>query len=345
MSTYTEIRLKERPKGHIDESTFESVTLPIPDKKDLKKDEVLVQVEYVAIDPAMRGWLNDARSYVPPVPLGSRMRAFATARVVASTSADFAPDDVVSGHIGWTEYAVLPAKQVEKLNFPPGYSSADAFGLFGSTSLTAYFGMIDIGDPKAGDTVVVSAAAGATGSIAGQLAKAKGARVIGIAGTDEKCDWITKELGFDASINYKKPDWKGRLAAETPEYINVYYDNVGGEILEACLYRAATFARFVMCGAISSYNAKTKPTGPSSMFNITAQRVKMQGFIIFDFKDRYPEAMDRLVTLHKQGKVKAKLHVVDTGIDGCVEALKSVFAGENTGRLVVRVGQSNQSKL
>lgn len=234
-------------------------------------DKILVRVHYLSLDPAMRQWLTAKRSYIAPVEIGAVMRGQSIAQVVAVGSnldSKFKTGDWVVAYSGWQEYALLGAGELEKVTVPPGGRPTDAMSVLGMTGLTAYFGMIEIGQPHVGDTVVVSGAAGATGMVAGQIAKIKGAkRVVGLAGSADKCEFLVKGLGFDAAINYKDVDWRKQLKDATPEYIDVYFDNVGGEILDACLARAARDSRFVICGAISQYNS-AKPQGPASFMNV-----------------------------------------------------------------------------
>lgn len=249
--------------------TFRLQTAPKP--SNIPTDKVLVRVHYLSLDPAMRQWLTAKRSYIAPVEIGAVMRGQSIAQVVAVGSglaSRFKPGDWVVAYSGWQEYAVLGPKELEKVTVPPGGRPTDAMSVLGMTGLTAYFGMVEVGQPRAGDTVVVSGAAGATGMVAGQIAKIKGAkRVVGVAGSAEKCGFLVRELGFDAAINYKDPEWRRQLKEATPEYIDMYFDNVGGEILDACLARAARDSRFVICGAISQYNS-AKPQGPASFMNV-----------------------------------------------------------------------------
>lgn len=247
-----------------------STTLQIA-TSNVPADKILVRVHYLSLDPAMRQWLTAKRSYIAPVELGAVMRGQSIAQVLAVGSdlaSQYAAGDWVVAYSGWQEYAVLGAKEAQKVVIPPGARPTDAMSVLGTTGLTAYFGMVDVGKPRAGNTVVVSGAAGATGMVAGQIAKIYGAkRVVGIAGSEDKCAFLTRELGFDAAVNYKEKEWKKKLKEATPEYIDVFFDNVGGEILDACLARAARDARFVICGAISQYNS-AKPQGPASFMTV-----------------------------------------------------------------------------
>ncbi|KAL4983123.1 hypothetical protein BDW68DRAFT_169455 [Aspergillus falconensis] len=345
----TQIILHERPIDAIDPSltsgTFRLRTVPRPDN--VPVDKVLVRVHYLSLDPAMRQWLSASRSYIAPVKIGAVMRGVSMSRVVAvgrDLASKFQVGDWVSAYTGWQEYAVLGKEDVEKIAIPAGGRPTDALSVLGLTGLTAYFGMTEIGQPRVGDTVVVSGAAGATGMVAGQIAKIKGAkRVIGLAGTKDKCEFLVKELGFDAAINYKSPDWRKQLKAATPDYINVYFDNVGGEILDACLARAAPFSRYVMCGAISQYNT-SKPKGPASYMNVISQRVTMKGFIVFDFAEKYSAAREELSSWLAQGKLARKDHILTGGLEAAPKALVDLYAGLNTGKMMVEVAPVSETE-
>jgi NADPH-dependent curcumin reductase CurA len=273
MSTYKQVIYTTTPNPAINPSltngTFSIKTVPKP--TNVPTDKLLVRTHYLSLDPAMRQWLTAKRSYIAPVELGAVMRGQSIGQIITvgtDLTTKFQPGDWVVAYSGWQEYAVLGAKEVEKVVLPPGGRPTDAMSVLGMTGLTAYFGMTEVGFPKEGDTVVVSGAAGATGMVAGQIAKIKGAkRVVGLAGSQDKCDFLVKELGFDVAINYKDDDWKKQLKEATPEYIDVFFDNTGGEILDACLARAARDSRFVICGAISQYNS-AKPQGPTSFMTV-----------------------------------------------------------------------------
>lgn len=261
------IHLAERPNPFIvPGQTFTQRTGPAPTAADLKPDQVLIENLYLSLDPAMRGWMNDARSYVPPVQIGEVMRGGTIARVLASTSPQFKEGDLVTtfGNV-WTEVGILPAAQATLVQLPPNAKVTDAMGVLGMTGLTAYFGMTEIGQPKKGETVVISGAAGATGSVAAQIAKIAGARVVGIAGKDDKVKWLTEELGLDVALNYNDPDFKQKFKEATPNFVDVFWDNVGGDQLDLALGRANKFARFVECGMISQYNSK-EVEGPKVCF-------------------------------------------------------------------------------
>ncbi|KAL4899431.1 hypothetical protein BDW74DRAFT_109979 [Aspergillus multicolor] len=345
-----QIILHERPTDAINPSlesgTFRLRTVARPDH--VPADKVLVRVHYLSLDPAMRQWLSASRSYIAPVKIGAVMRGVSMSQVVAvgsNLTSNFQVGDWVSAYTGWQEYAILGAGDVEKIAIPEGGRPTDALSVLGLTGLTAYFGMVEIGQPKVGDTVVVSGAAGATGMVAGQIAKIKGAkRVIGLAGSDDKCEFLVRELGFDVAINYKSSDWRKQLKAATPEYINVYFDNVGGEILDACLARAAPFSRFVMCGAISQYNT-SKPKGPASVMNVISQRVTMKGFIVFDFAKQYDAAREELSSWLAQGKLARKDHILTGGLEAAPKGLVDLYAGVNTGKLMVEVAPVSETAL
>ncbi|KAH9878833.1 hypothetical protein J1614_002267 [Plenodomus biglobosus] len=337
MPSYTSIHLAERPTDAVVAGkTFVEKQHPIPSTSSLKDGEVLFQTLYLSLDPAMRGWLNPTRSYIAPVEIGAVMRGSGIGLIVASKSATFPVGSYATGMCGWSEYTVLHEKHLEKLDLPHGAVPTDALGVLGMTGLTAYFGILDVGQVKQGDFVVVSGAAGATGSVVGQIAKLKGATVLGIAGDDGKVAWLKQELGFDEALNYKDPDFAKKFRALTPNLIDVYFDNVGGEILDLALSRAKPFARFVMCGAISEYN-KSKPQGLKNYMMIISMRIRMQGFIVFDYAERYAQARQDLARWLAEGKLKRKETVVQGGIGKAGEALVGLFEGRNTGKIMVKV--------
>jgi NADPH-dependent curcumin reductase CurA len=346
--SYKQIIYTTAPNPAIDPSlntgTFSVKTVPKP--TNVPADQLLVRTHYLSLDPAMRQWLTAKRSYIAPVELGAVMRGQGIAQIItvgADLTSKFTPGDWVVAYSGWQEYAVLGAKEVEKVVLPPGGRPTDAMSVLGMTGLTAYFGMTEVGFPKAGETVVVSGAAGATGMVAGQIAKIKGAkRVVGLAGSKDKCEFLVKELGFDVAINYKDADWKKQLKEATPEYIDVFFDNTGGEILDACLARAARDSRFVICGAISQYNS-AKPQGPTSFMTVISQRVTMKGFIVFDYAKKYGTALQELASWLSQGKLKRKEHIVPGGIEGAPQALVDLYKGVNTGKMMVEVAPVSEA--
>lgn len=279
--------------------------------------------------------MDDRRSYVKPIPLGGVMRAIAAGRVVASNSEELPTGTWVSGLLGAQQYAIADPAQLERID--PDQAPVPRFlGALGMTGLTAYFGMIEIGKPKPGDTVVVSGAAGAVGSVAAQIAKLLGCRTIGIAGGPEKCSWLTEGLGLDAAIDYKSEDVGQRLRELAPDRIDVYFDNVGGEILDAALARLALHARVVYCGAISQYNA-TEAWGPKNYRSLLVNRASVTGMIVFDFIDRYPEARAQLAEWIEDGRIEAEEQIVRGTIDDFPQTLLALFAGENRGKLVLEL--------
>ena len=326
--------LAERPTGPVDENTYELVTEPIPEIGD---GEALVKVGWISIDPTNRMWIGEEPTYLPPVAIGEVMRGLGLGEVVASNNPNFPVGARVQGLTGWQDYTVI-SDEMPLMVIPDEVEAEPAtlLGALGMTGVTAWFGMMEIGEPKEGDTVVVSAAAGAVGSVAGQLAKAAGARVVGIAGGPEKCAWIVDELGFDAAVDYKADDWREQLKAATPDGIDLDFENVGGEIMEAVFARLNVGARVALCGLISGYNETEPPPGPRSFGNLLVNRVRLQGFIILDYYPRFGEAVAELSKLAAEGKLKTEETVVE-GFERLPEALNMLFAGENRGKLVVDI--------
>ena len=332
-----QVRLASRPMGMATDGnwqlTEEPVTAPAP-------GAVLVKTLVLSLDPAMRGWLNDARSYIPPVGIGEVMRAGGIGRVTASDNPAFAPGDVVSGLLGVQEYCQaatgVPGGRLEKIDLRLG-TPAQWLNVFGMPGMTAYFGLLDIGQPKPGDTLVVSGAAGAVGQTVGQLARIKGCRVVGIAGGQAKCDWVVRELGFDACIDYKGGSVRDGLKTHCPKGVDIYFDNVGGEILDQVLAKLAPKARVVICGAISQYNNTTPMQGPKNYMSLLVNRARMEGMVVFDYADRFPQAIAELAGCLKDGRLKSKEDIVDGGVAAFPRTLNKLFAGENFGKLVLRV--------
>jgi hypothetical protein len=327
-----QFRLASRPQGAVTRENFEVVQEPVAEPG---AGEVLVKTEYISLDPAMRGWMAEGRSYIPPVQIGEVMRAGTLGEVIASGGERFSPGDRVTGWLGVQEYAVAPESAVFAVD-PAVAPLTTYLGALGMPGMTAYFGLLDVADPKAGETVVVSGAAGAVGSVVGQIARIKGARAIGIAGGPEKCEWVAGELGFDACIDYKNADVAKALREHCPEGIDVYFDNVGGEILDAALARLARGARVAICGAISQYNNLDSMRGPSNYMSLLVNRARMQGFVVLDYMGRFAEAQREMAGWLAEGKLIAREDVVE-GFDGFPEALARLFAGENVGKLVLKV--------
>jgi NADPH-dependent curcumin reductase CurA len=332
--TFRRILLARRPTGLVDASTLSlDDTATVPEPED---GQALLRVRLLSIDPTIRTWMDDAPGYLPPIGIGEVVRSGGIGEVVASRSDRYRVGDLVFGMTGWQEYAVADSGDNAMTVLPEGVDPTMALGVFGATGMTAYFGLFDIGRPRPGDTVVVSGAAGATGSVAGQLARIDGAsNVVGIAGSAEKCAWLTDELGFDHAINYRDEQVGRRLHQTCPDGIDVYFDNVGGEILDACLANLAMKARVVLCGAISQYN-EDRPVGPRNYLNLIVKRARMEGFLILDYLDRFPEAQLKMATWVMEGRIQHREHIVE-GLDQAGDALNLLFSGGNTGKVVVRV--------
>jgi NADPH-dependent curcumin reductase CurA len=331
MTTNAQFRLAARPVGLPQPSDWQYTEEPAPA---VAEGQFLVKVTFVSLDPAMRGWMNASRSYVPPVEIGAVMRAGGVGEVVESQHPDFAVGDSVHGTFGVQTYAISDGTGVTKID--TSLAPAPVFlGTLGSSGFTAYFGLLDVGKPQPGQTVVVSAAAGAVGSITGQIAKIKGCKVIGIAGGPDKCRFLVDELGFDAAIDYKADDVRKQVRELAPDGVDVYFDNVGGEILDDVLACITRGARVVISGAVSQYNATAPMRGPSNYMQLLVQRASMTGFLVFDYAKRYPEAAAELAGWLREGKLTSREHVVEGGIEKFPEALLGLFEGTNTGKLVL----------
>jgi NADPH-dependent curcumin reductase CurA len=328
-----QVRLAARPVGLPKASDWDHTEEPVAKPGD---GEVLVKVLYLSLDPAMRGWMNDARSYMPPVGIGEVMRAGGAGEVVASRHAGFAEGDLVTGVTGVQEYAVAHGEGLIKVDTSlaplPVY-----LGALGMPGLTAYFGLLEVGRAQEGDTVVVSGAAGAVGSVVGQIARVKGCRAVGIAGGEEKCRHVVEDLGFDAAVDYKAGNVSKSLRELCPDGIDVYFDNVGGEILDAALAQLRRHARVVLCGAISQYNATGAMRGPSNYMSLLVNRATMTGFLVFDFADRYAEAMQEMAGWLATGKLTSFEDIATGGVAQFPETLLRLFRGENTGKQVLGI--------
>lgn len=329
--TATAIHLAERPTGYPDASTWELKSKELPELED---GQFLVATEYISVDPAMRGWLDDAPSYVPPVKVGAVMRALAVGRVVESKNDDFPVGAHVHGTLGVRDYLVTDGKDLRVIDTSQ-VSGPEHLAALGLTGLTAYFGLMELGKPTEGETVLVSGAAGAVGSVVGQLAKIAGARVIGIAGSDEKCEWLTGELGFDEAINYKTADSLTKaIASAAPNGVDVFFDNVGGRVLDAALANTARNARLVICGAISDYNS-TDRAGIRNYPRIITHSLTIHGFTIGDFGDRLPEGMKALGGYLAEGKLVSRIDARDAEVKDFPEVFGALFEGTNTGKLIM----------
>jgi NADPH-dependent curcumin reductase CurA len=331
--TNRQIRLAARPQGACKPTDWEHVDEPL---REPGEGEFAGRTKVISLDPAMRGWLNDVRSYVPPVGIGDVMRAGSIVEVTASNHPKYDVGDHVVGIFGVQSHVVSDGRGALKVD-PAAAPLATYLGALGMPGMTAYFGLLDVGALKAGETVVVSGAAGAVGSMVGQIAKVKGARVVGIAGGPEKCALLVDELGFDAAVDYRGDDVRGALRAATPDRLDVYFDNVGGDILDLALTRLNMKARIVICGAISQYNNETAVVGPSNYLSLLVSRARMEGFVVFDYAKRYAEAAAEIAAWIADGKITTKEHVVTGEIDDFPETLQMLFRGDNVGKLVLEV--------
>jgi NADPH-dependent curcumin reductase CurA len=330
-----QFKLIARPVGMVKRSDFEFAAAPVGEPG---PREVLVKVLYVSLDPAMRGWMNEGKSYIAPVGLGEVMRAGTAGKVVASNDPKLAVGDYVTGWGGVQEYAICSGKDLVKVD--PRLAPLPVYlGTLGMPGMTAYFGLLEVGRPKEGDTVVVSGAAGAVGTVVGQIAKIKGCRVVGIAGGAAKCRWIVDDLGFDAAVDYKSEEVGKGLRQHCPKGVDVYFDNVGGDILDAVLARLARHARVVICGAISQYNNTAPVKGPANYLSLLVNRASMTGMIVFDYAERYAEAAREMAGWMKAGKLKTREDVVQ-GLETFPETLLMLFRGENTGKLMIKVADA-----
>ncbi|SNT70007.1 NADP-dependent oxidoreductase [Psychrobacter sp. LV10R520-6] len=325
-------RLKARPVGEPSADTWDYTESEIPT---IKEGQLLIKIEYISLDPAMRGWLNDAKSYIEPVQIGDVMRAGTVGKVVESKLDGFVAGDYVCGHNGVQSYAVSDGNGLYKVD--PNLAPLPYYlGVLGMPGMTGYFGLLKTGQPKAGETVVVSGAAGAVGGLVGQIAKIKGCRVVGIAGGPEKCKFLVDELGFDAAVDYKNENVKKALKEACPKGVDVYFDNVGGDILDDVLTQINLHARIVICGAISQYNNTTAVKGPSNYLALLVNRARMEGIVVFDNIKEYPVAMKEIAGWIQSGEMTVKDHVVE-GIETFPDTLMMLFKGKNFGKLVLKV--------
>jgi len=334
-----QVRLAARPIGRPGPDCWQMTDAPMPEPV---AGGVLVQTLMLSLDPAMRGWMNEGRSYIEPVGIGEVMRAGGVGRVVASSNPAFPVGEHVSGGLGVQQYAAFDeagARRAGLVRIDPSLAPLPKWlNALGMPGMTAYFGLLEVGQPKEGETVVVSGAAGAVGQTVGQIAKIRGCRVVGIAGGAAKCDFVVGELGFDACIDYKAGSVRDGLKQHCPKGVDVYFDNVGGEILDTVLTRINRKARIVICGAISQYNNTGPVTGPSNYLSLLVNRARMEGMVVFDYADRYPEAVREIARWMAEGRFKSREDVVE-GIDTFPEALLRLFDGKNFGKLVLKVAE------
>lgn len=327
--------LKSRPQGLVTAENFDYVEQPAPVPGD---GEVLVANQYLSLDPAMRGWVNEGKSYVPPVGIGEVMRALGVGQVIESNNHGFKRGDYVTGMLGVQDYAVGQPKQLNLFKVDPKVVPLPRYlGALGMPGMTAYFGILQEGRPKEGETVVVSGAAGAVGSMVGQIAKLHGCRVVGIAGGPAKCDHVVEEYGFDACIDYKQGGVRDALKKHCPDGVDIYFDNVGGDILDTVLAHLALRARVIICGAISQYNNESgKPQGPSNYLSLLVNRATMKGIVVLDYQKNYAQAGLQIAQWMSQGKLKVEEHIVE-GLEAFPEALGLLFTGGNRGKLVLKL--------
>jgi hypothetical protein len=329
------IRMASHPDGALEDDDFDLVDERVPEPAD---GEALVRTLYLSLDPAIRVWMNGIDTYVPGIQVGDVMRAGGLGEVVQSRNAAYTEGDLVFGMMQWSEYCIARAGPDGMMTLPRQEPITAFLSVLGVTGLTAYFGMFDVAQPKEGETVVVSGAAGAVGSVAGQIGKIIGCRVVGIAGGPEKCAWITDELGFDAWIDYKSEDVAARLRKTCPDGIDVFFDNVGGEILDAVLGQINLHARIALCGAISQYDTAELSPGPRNFINLIPQRGRVEGFILLDYRDRFLDAILQLGQWVQEGRIRYAEDIVD-GLENAPAAFRRLFTGENTGKLIVKVAE------
>ncbi len=327
----TQICLVNRPDGMVKDSDFEKVETEI---NPIIEGQILVKIHYISIDPAIRGWMNAGTTYIPGVSLGGVMRAFSAGQIIESKHPDFHVGQYVEGLLGATTFAISDGKDLKIIDLSIG-TIPQHLGILGMPGMTAYFGLLERGQPKAGETVFVSGAAGVVGSTVGQIAKIKGCKVVGSAGGKEKCDYLLAN-GFDVVIDYKSQNIDDELKKKCPEGISIYFDNVGGETLDAALLNLAKGARVVICGAMSQYNDMQNVSGPKNYMKIVVARGEMKGIIVFDFMERYPEAIADISKWISEGKITSKEHIVE-GIENFPKALRMLFEGKNFGKLLVKI--------
>ncbi|KAK5053688.1 hypothetical protein LTR84_001649 [Exophiala bonariae] len=335
-STFQSVVLHKRPEKEIVlGETFSIITTPKPTKEELKEGEVLIRVKYISIDPGMRDWLNEPGSYMAPVAIGETMRGFSVGVVEVSNSSKFAVGSYATGLLGWTELKVVNGDELQPFKILEKGKLADALSVLGFTSLTAYHGMKKIAKVNPGELVVISGAAGATGSIAGQIAKIQGARVLGLTGSNDKVQWL-KDIGFDDALNYRDEDFVEKFKAATQDGIDVFWDNVGGKILEHALDQAKVHGRVILCGGVSQVNVQN-PQGPRNYLNIGYKRLHVQGFLVFDYPDENPQAYEELTQWYLEGRLQARETIMPGGLAQAEKALYEIYNGINIGKLLVEL--------
>ena len=332
--------LQTRPEGLV---TLADIELREEPLRPLQSGEVLIRNHYLSIDPAIRDWMSSRPSYLPSIPLGEVVRSTSLGEVIESRHPAFKAGELAVGINGWQDYSIASGDQLMPVQPMPGEAEQYFLSIYGAVGLTAYFGLLEKGRPQPGETVLVSAAAGAVGSVVGQIAKLKGCRAVGIAGTEDKCRWIVDELGFDAAINYRTcANLEDAIREACPNGVDVYFDNVGGEVLDATLMNLNKNARIVFCGAISGYNSQQPVPGPYNFWQILARTVTLEGFLVSDYFDRFPEAIAQVRQWLAEGKITFREQIVD-GLEHCLETFNLLFEGANNGKLIVRLDLTPQA--
>ena len=338
--TNRQILLARRPQGDVCDADFRLVEGPVPEPGE---GQVLVRNLLLSLDPAIRGWMDEGESYVDPIPIGAPVRSGSLGEVVVSRHPRFAPGDKVIGLTAWEDLSVVRARMIHKMPSGPDLPLSAYLSVLGGNGLTAYFGLLEVGRPEAGQTVLVSAAAGGVGSIVGQLARIHGCRAVGIAGGPDKCRLLTEELGFDAAVDYKSTDnLRDAIGAACPDGVDVYFDSVGGAVLDAALAHITVGARVVLCGAMSQIQSPHLPAGPKNYIRLLTKRARMEGFVTLDFAARWPEGSERLGAWVASGELRYRDHVVE-GLENTPEAFQMLFDGRNLGKLMVRVATPQSS--
>lgn len=333
-----QVRLASRPSGMPTQENWHFASEPVGN---IQAGGVLIKTLCLSMDPAMRGWMNAGKSYIEPVQIGEVMRAGGVGRVIASENPLFAVGDHVNAGLGAQEYCLIEKANIKRsgiFKIDPSLGLTTWLNVLGMPGMTGYFGLLEVGQPKPGETVVVSGAAGAVGQTVGQMAMLKGCRVVGIAGGKAKCDWVVKELGFDACIDYKNEDVREGLKQHCPDGVDIYFDNVGGEILDLVLTKITRGARIIICGAISQYNNTTAIKGPANYLSLLVNRARMQGIVVFDYAENYPVAIAEMSGYLKEGRMKSREDIV-MGLESFPDALLKLFNGENFGKLVLQVAK------
>ena len=330
--------LKSRPLALPTAEEVPMIESPVPSAA---AGEIVIRNLFISLDPAIRGWMSDEPNYIEPIPVGTKVWATGIGRVVESNSPEFEVGDIALGMNAWEDYTVHPAEAASKVD-PMGMPLTTFLSILGATGLTSYFGLLDVGKPAAGETLLVSGAAGAVGSVVGQIGKIKGCRVIGIAGGEEKCRWLMEECGFDAVIDYRAcDDLTAAIAEHCPDGVDIYWENIGGDMLDAVLMNLAHRARIVFCGWIATYNDAEKRPGPKNLWQLLAKSARFEGFVVKDYVPQFPEGIAAMAQWLQEGKLVYKEHVVE-GLENALDAFHMLFDGRNTGKLIVQIGGEDE---